>query len=1031
MAPTVRKSRSVNKRFTNEQPSPKRSSRENKLRKKLSDKLGSQWTKAELERFYHAYRKYGQDWRRVAAAIRNSRNVEMVEALFNMNKAYLSLPEGTASVAGLIAMMTDHYSVMEGSGSEGESPDVSETPKKEKKRKRAKPQLSGSREEVDRDHPVASSTDGCLKFLKQARANGTHQRATGKRTPRVPVQTSRDDGEGSTPPNKRARKQQLDASDDVERYLELALIEASRRGGGSPKDLSDNSPIKNWEKMSRTRKAQSWVGSSREKKRESDMEEVGEMEVPRKGKRVYKKRVKVEEAEGDSSDDNGGASSATEGLRVKSKRRKAGREASRGTYSPRSPKNIDNKLTSGDEFDALQALAELSASFLPSALMESESSPQVKEERIENDMDEKPSSPEATTSTSSHGGKANSEPDESLLHAISAIGNAVYNRKPKPSTQASTDCNAGKLQPEPTSASLRRKRKPKKLGDESPPDSSQNKSINKKELAKENHNMKSYLRTKRICQGPSQSKQLKTAKELEESTTMSDKKHSAMDVVVSTKQDSDSCPATSPPQKPPNRRKASLKKSLQERAKSSETVHKVPRSSRSLSEQELLLKDELSTYMSYPLARRRCIFEWFYSAIDHPWFAKMEFVDYLNHVGLGHVPRLTRLEWSVIKSSLGRARRFSERFLQEEREKLKQYRESVRKHYTELRTGAREGLPTDLARPLAVGNRVIAIHPITREIHDGKILTVDHSQCNVLFDDLGVELVKDIDCMPSNPLEYMPEGLRRQIDKCLSMKKEAQQSGNPNLGLSVIFPPCGLENADCSMSPSLNQGDMNAPILHGKVSTDTTIPHQTNQSCIIDYSKGREAEIQRALALQHALDEKEIEPEMLEIVKVSKTRAKAMVDAAIKAASSVKEGEDGIKLIQEALDMIGRYQPLRSSIVKQEEEHANGSIEHHHHNPSPSDASKPMANNDFIAQDGLAEKNEAQMPSELITSCVATWIMIQMCTERQYPPADVAQLMDTAVTSLQPRCPQNLPIYREIQMCMGRIKTQIMSLVPS
>lgn len=78
---------------------------------------------------------------------------------------------------------------------------------------------------------------------------GTHRRATGKRTPRVPVQTSRDDGEGSTPPNKRARKQQRDANDDVERYLELALVEASRRGGGSPKELSDNSPIKNWGKM--------------------------------------------------------------------------------------------------------------------------------------------------------------------------------------------------------------------------------------------------------------------------------------------------------------------------------------------------------------------------------------------------------------------------------------------------------------------------------------------------------------------------------------------------------------------------------------------------------------------------------------------------------------------------------------------------------------------------------------------------------------------------------------------------------------
>ncbi|KAL0719912.1 hypothetical protein Bca4012_069236 [Brassica carinata] len=1001
MAPTVRKSRSVNKRFTNE-ASPKKgagSSRENKQRKKkFSDKLGPLWTRVELERFYDAYRKYGQDWRKVAAAIRNSRSVEMVEALFNMNRAYLSLPEGTASVAGLIAMMTDHYSVMEGSGSEGEAPDTSEVPKKQKKRKRVKPQLSDSPEEVDRGHPVASSTDGCLKFLKQARDNGTHRRATGKRTPRVPVQTSRDDGEGSTPPNKRARKQ-LDVSDDAEHYLELALAEASRRrGGSSPKvsespnriaELSDNSPIKNWGKMSRTRKTQSWV------------EEVGEMEVARKGKRVYKKRVKVEEAEVDSSDDNGGASSATEGLGTKSQRRKAGVKASRGTYSPRSPKKRDNKLTSGvlsilnaleiarkagNEFDALQALAELSASFLPASLMEPESSPQVKEERIENDMEEKSSSPEAT-STSSHGEKANSEPDDTLLHAISAIGNAVYNRKPKPSREASTDCNdtlTGKIQPEePTSASLRRKRKPKKLGDESPTSSSLNKSINKKGLAQEDHNMKSYIRTKRASQVPSQSKQLKTAKELEESTTVSDKKKSDMDVVVSTKQDSDSGPASLPPQKPPNRRKVSLKKSLQERAKSSETIHKVPRSSRSLSEHELLSKDTLSTYISYPLARRRCIFEWFYSAIDHPWFAKMEFVDYLNHVGLGHIPRLTRLEWSVIKSSLGRARRFSERFLQEEREKLKQYRESVRKHYTELRTGAREGLPTDLARPLAVGNRVIAIHPITREIHDGKILTVDHSQCNVLFDDLGVELVKDIDCMPSNPLEYMPEGLRRQIDKCLSMKKEAQQSGN---GLSVIFPPYGLENADFSMSPSLNQGDMIAPVLHGKVSADTSIPNQTNQPCIINYSKGREAEIQRALALQHALDEK--------------------------AATSVKEGEDAIKMIQEALDMIGKPQLLRSSIVVKQEEHANGSIDHHH-NPSPSDASKPMmANNDLISQDG----SEAQMPSELITSCVATWIMIQMCTERQYPPADVAQLIDTAVTSLQPRCPQNLPIYREIQM---------------
>lgn len=94
-------------------------------------------------------------------------------------------------------------------------------------------------------------------------------------------------------------------------------------------------------------------------------------------------------------------------------------------------------------------------------------------------------------------------------------------------------------------------------------------------------------------------------------------------------------------------------------------------------------------------------------------------------------------------SSLGRPRRFSEQFLKEEKEKLNQYRESVRRHYAELRAGTREGLPTDLARPLSVGQRVIALHPRTREIHDGSVLTVDHSRCRIQFDlpELGVEFV--------------------------------------------------------------------------------------------------------------------------------------------------------------------------------------------------------------------------------------------------------------------------------------------------
>lgn len=82
--------------------------------------------------------------------------------------------------------------------------------------------------------------------------------------------------------------------------------------------------------------------------------------------------------------------------------------------------------------------------------------------------------------------------------------------------------------------------------------------------------------------------------------------------------------------------------------------------------------------------------------------------------------------------------------MKEEKEKLNQYRESVRNHYSELRSGTKEGLPTDLARPLYVGQRIIAVHPRTREICDGSVLTVEHSRYRVQFDkrELGIEFVQ-------------------------------------------------------------------------------------------------------------------------------------------------------------------------------------------------------------------------------------------------------------------------------------------------
>ncbi|CAK9159738.1 unnamed protein product [Ilex paraguariensis] len=236
-----RKSRSVNKRFSYiNEVSPSKdgeNSKKNIQRKrKLSDMLGPQWSKIELERFYEAYRKYGKDWKKVAAVVRN-RSVEMVEALYSMNRAYLSLPEGTASVVGLIAMMTDHYSNLAGSDSEQESNDGAGTSRKPQKRARGKvqPNISkGSDGRVLSHSQTVTSSYGCLPLLKKKRSGGSRPRAVGKRTPRFPVSYSCEKvgGEKLFSPTRQGLKLKEDANDDeVAHEIAIALAEASQRGG--------------------------------------------------------------------------------------------------------------------------------------------------------------------------------------------------------------------------------------------------------------------------------------------------------------------------------------------------------------------------------------------------------------------------------------------------------------------------------------------------------------------------------------------------------------------------------------------------------------------------------------------------------------------------------------------------------------------------------------------------------------------------------------------------------------------------------
>ncbi|RZC22200.1 Protein ALWAYS EARLY 2 [Glycine soja] len=900
MAPTKKPRTMKNKRFSSEVSTKKDEvgSSKNKQRKKnMSDELGPKWKAGELNQFYEAYRKHGKDWTKVAEIV-SSRSAKMVEALYNISKAYLSLPKESASAVGLIAMITDHYSMVEESDSERERNDVPGS-RQPMKRKCGKIQLSISNDSVQ-SQSIASK-DGCLSLLKKRQFDGIPPWPVAKRTPRFPVNDSKpDDRENYVLPNKRNPKSMFDANDDEAAHVvTMASTEAAQRGV-SPR-VSQN-PYK------KSKQEFSLVQSGQIMHQESET-------VPAK---FYD------------------ASIDEEYLKDKS-----------------------------SSMDALLTLADMCL-LVSTSTMESESSVQLKEEKMAHKKDEKSVLPEGKSTRQNRDKIKLQGLKQKVDHAVPGVGSSTKHRSRRKTI-------------------LQRPFTPKEKSSEKILKSKQNKNLTP------------------VHGG-------------------------ALNILVGTYQ------------------------------------------------------EKLSGCLSSYMVRRWCMFEWFYSAIDYPWFSKREFMEYLNHVDLGRIPRLTRVEWSVIRSSLGKPRRFSERFLHGERQKLEQYRESVRKYYDELRTGIRDGLPTDLSKPLCVGQRVIAFHSKkTREIHDGSVLTVDHDNYRVQFDrpELGVDSVMDIDCMPLNPLDTMPETLRQQISasNVPRISKKPHKKGNSRFGGNMTYNSSGpVEKAPTSSSTlalakpkkALSPGKL---LLELKNANSEIVGNQNDADCFNDRRLSRSitphviqlkeasGQVFNALCYSRKHNTEHIRnsppPQMnpkasfdnhdslpntmdgslvqelgsaVEIIKGSKLRAHAMVDAAFQALSSTKEGEDALTRIEQALDCADNQQLATNSRlpVIRSQGQISGSFDYH--NRSISHPSKPLLNNASGRKlHNDSDKVNTQILLDLITSCVATGITIQTCANQQCPPADVTPIFDTAVTILHPRSLRNFHVYRDIQMHMQRIKSQILA----
>lgn len=379
--------------------------------------------------------------------------------------------------------------------------------------------------------------------------------------------------------------------------------------------------------------------------------------------------------------------------------------------------------------------------------------------------------------------------------------------------------------------------------------------------------------------------------------------------------------------------------------------------------------------------RRWCTYEWFYSAVDYPWFMNNEFVNYLNFAKLSHLSRLTRSEWSTIRSSLGKPRRFSNHFLAVEKEKLEDYRQNVRKYYAELSDGLRDSLPTDLARPFSVGQHVIVRHPSTRELADGKVVIMERDCYKVQFDspDLGVDIIKDTDCMPVNWLDNLPDDLKKRSSLSNNAHRKPDFEHIPELtskeSWGNIMNDISVPESSSSRQASSSVGGELLPSKSTTICRSTLPPFHPLQSAADSLqSRGR--------SNNNSGQSDELDSHVTAFVQKSLKQAKQMVGEVMQAS------------------------------------YGNG-------NESGEEATP------CISLDSESTLDDAQLPSTLIENCVATVIAIKDLSEHRHPPAKIAGVLERAFSMLRPSCPENLAIYSEIESYIAVVKSQILALVPT
>lgn len=226
----------------------------------------------------------------------------------------------------------------------------------------------------------------------------------------------------------------------------------------------------------------------------------------------------------------------------------------------------------------------------------------------------------------------------------------------------------------------------------------------------------------------------------------------------------------------------------------------------------------LRNLLKLPRAHKWVIFEWFYSFVDKPLFDGENDFQVCLAESFPHLRtrQLTRSEWQKIRSLMGKPRRCSQAFFEEERRELERKRQKIRYMQTRKSGDVKDlnfvrDLPDKIPLPLPVGTKVTARLRVPQDgIFSGCVDAFDSltSTYRVTFDrnGLGTHSIPDFEIVSENFHEMLP---------LQSITKDFR----PNLmsiynGSGLNSPLKGVRNVRYALNMNLNKSD---PLLGQEV----------------------------------------------------------------------------------------------------------------------------------------------------------------------------------------------------------------------